>query len=267
MTEESGGYGTNRSVDTSSSDAPLIADLEKRIKKLEGGGKDIWDILSILGSLLIPVAIAFTGYLFSQQQKLTEQLQADRQIAIQERFNQANTEIASIQAQVQQSQAVSGLIEALSSADGPRRKIAVVAVEIALKPEDAKKVLEIIAAQDPDPDVVAAAENSLENINVSIASRAQDNERAGFQALLRGDLSAARQYFGAAYDQFPTLHNVDEIFRRVLTMEQIQTYETANSRQRQEILIGLYRQILSQYSWGMPEDLKQEMASRVADAS
>lgn len=255
----------NRSVDASSDDEPSILDLEKRIKKLEGGGKDIWDILSILGSLLIPVAIAFTGYLFSQQQKLTEQLQADRQIAIQEKFNQANTEIASIQAQVQQSQAVSGLIEALSSADGPRRKIAVVAVEIALKPEDAKRVLEIIAAQDPDPDVVATAENSLQNINIAI--RAEDNERAGFQALLQGDLSAARQYFGAAYDQFPTLHNVDEIFRRVLTVEQVQAYENADSRQQQEILIGLYRQILSQYSWGMPENLKQEMARRVAESS
>jgi hypothetical protein len=243
---------------------PTIQDLQARVEKLEKSkdSKDVWDVVNIIGSLLIPVAIAFTGYLFTQQQKLADQLQADRQLAIQKQFNQANTEIATIQAQVEQSQAFSGLIEALSSSDGPRRKLAVVAVEIALEPADAKKVLEIIAAQDSDPEVVAAAETSLQNINTAI--NAEDNERAGFQALLGGELAAARQYFAAAYDTFPTLHNVDEIYNRLLTTERVQAYENANSNQQQEILQGLYRQILEQYSWGMPEDLKQEMARRVA---
>lgn len=242
-----------------------LRDLQKRVEKLENGDKDIWDILNIIGSLLIPVAIAFTGFLFTQQQQVTEQLLAEKQQQTEERFNQANTEIASIQAQVEQSQAVSGLLDALSSSDGPKRRLAVIAVEIALEPEDAKKVLEIIAAQDDDPAVVAAAETSLENINIAID--AGDNERAGFQALLSGNLSAARQYFEAAYRTSPTLHNVDEIYHRLLTTEQVQDYDNASSDQKQTLLLGLYRQIIDQYSWGMPDDLKQDMKRRVAEGT
>lgn len=240
-----------------------IKELQERVTKLEKNkeSKDIWDVLNILGSLLIPVAIAFTGFLFTQQQKSTERLLAEKQQQTEERFNQANTEIASIQAQVEQSQAISGMLDALSSPDGPKRQLAVIAVEIALKPEDAKKVLRIIAAQDTNPAVVATAETSLENIQIAID--AGSNERAGFQAILNGNLAAARQYFEAAYKASPTLHNVDEIYNRLLAPNQIQTYEGANDAQKSEILRGLYRQILDQYSWGMPEDLKQEMKNRV----
>lgn len=190
--------------------------LEKRIKKLEGEGKDIWDVLGILGSLLVPVAIAFTGLLFTHQQESADERMALREQESEERFNQANTEIATMQARVEQSQAMSDLIDALSSNDGPKRKLAVVAVELALRPEDARKVLEIIATQDTDPEVQAAAVNSLENVNDVIEISA-DQERAGFQALLDGNLAQARQSFRAEYEASPELHNVDEIYNRLLT--------------------------------------------------
>ncbi|MEM1309342.1 MAG: hypothetical protein AAGF98_07555 [Cyanobacteria bacterium P01_H01_bin.153] len=238
--------------------------LEKRIKKLEGEGKDVWDVLSIIGSVLVPVAIAFTGLLFTYQQNIASERMALKEQESEERFNQANTEIATIQARVEQSQAMSNLIEALSSNDGPKRRLAVVAVELALRPEDAKKVLEIIASQDTDPQVVAAAENSLENVNVVIETTA-DSERAGFQALLDGDLIKARQSFGDAYDASPTLRNVDEIYNLVLTPTQVQTYNDASAAEQATILQRLYGRILADYARSMPDDLRTAMESRIVD--
>ncbi|MGD1862328.1 MAG: hypothetical protein ACFB0E_20460 [Leptolyngbyaceae cyanobacterium] len=240
--------------------------LEKRIKRLEGEKKDVWDVLSIIGSVLVPVAIAFTGLLFTYQQNIASERMAIKEQESEERFNQANTEIATIQARVEQSQAMSDLIDALSSNDGPKRRLAVVAVELALKPEDAKKVLEIIASQDTDPEVVATAQSSLASVNVVIETTA-DNERAGFQALLDGDLTKARQSFGEAYEISPTSRNVEEIYSTVLTPTQVQTYNNAGDAERATILQALYQQILETYPRSLPDDLKTEMESRIIDDS
>jgi hypothetical protein len=244
-----------------------IKELQERVTKLERKkeGKDIWDILNILGSLLIPVAIAYTGFLFTRQQQSAELLSSEKQQETEERFNQANIEVASIQAKVEQSQVISTLLEALSSPNSPKRQLAVKAVEIALKSEDAKKVLDIVVSQDADPAVVAAAEASLGNIRVAID--AESNEQLGFQAILSGNLAAARKYFEAAYRISPTRHNIDEIYNQLLATDQIQKYENANETQKSELLLQLYQKILRQYSWGMPEDIRQEMNRRIKTRS
>jgi len=252
MSEESGGYGVNQSVDTSSTNAPSIADLEKRIKKLEGGGKDIWDILSILGSLLIPVAIAFTGILFTQQQERNKQsLEKDQQ------------RLAENELRIEQSQALLNLIEPLSDSEPMKRELAAVATSIAIyDKEEAKRILEIVQKRDESPEVQETAASEIETITT-----AQGNEEAGFQALLAGDLMKARQYFESAYELLPILHNVDEIYNRLLTISQIERYENASNSEQQKILQDIYRQILDQYSWGMPNDVKQEMRRRLAEGS
>ena len=90
-----------------------------------------------------------------------------------------------------------------------------------------------------------------------------DNERAGFQAIVNGNLSNARAYFGYAYKQSPQHHNVDEIYNKLLTEATTQKYDNANDSEKQKILKELFQTIIDKYSWGAPEDVLNQIKSRL----
>jgi hypothetical protein len=93
------------------------------------------------------------------------------------------------------------------------------------------------------------------------------DEARGFRAILDGDLEKARTLFGTAYRLFPTYHNVDEIYNEVLTSEVIQAYKTAQPDGKKSIQRDVMQQILDSYSWGMPDDLHNEMKNRLEKES
>src|SRR5215207_9212828 len=92
------------------------AKLEGRVGKLEKKPKDRWDIAQIVGSFLIPLAIAYVGHTYArseQETKLTiEQRQADRQ-----------HEVAQANARVGQAGLIASMLDALLSPDAKRRKL------------------------------------------------------------------------------------------------------------------------------------------------
>ncbi len=85
---------------------------------------------------------------------------------------------------------------------------------------------------------------------------ADDFERRGFEALLAQDVKAAMNAFEAAYARWPTYHNVDEI-RKLL-----QQHQRALAEHDPDAWATVYRAILSDYSWGMPKDLRPEYRER-----
>jgi DNA repair exonuclease SbcCD ATPase subunit len=89
-------------------------------------------------------------------------------------------------------------------------------------------------------------------------------ERDGFRYILDGKLEEARRSFGQAYQVYPTYHNVDEIYHRVLRQDLIQSYNSASASEQQSIQREIMGVIIKNYSWGMPEDLLNEMKSRLA---
>lgn len=104
---------------------------------------------------------------------------------------------------------------------------------------------------------VEAALNQISNINTDF----RDQERAGFDAILKGDLEQARSLFESAYQAYPTYHNVDEIYNRVLTQNLIKTYNSASPSEKQSIQYEVMQKIVTSYSWGMPKDLLNDMKS------
>ncbi|HEX8069738.1 MAG TPA: hypothetical protein VF546_07300 [Pyrinomonadaceae bacterium] len=81
------------------------------------------------------------------------------------------------------------------------------------------------------------------------------NEREGFKALLGGDLTQARNRFGAAYTQFPTYHNVDEIYNGVLTRALVDEFNRADAGRKAELQKNALTRIYDQYRWGIPPDI------------
>ena len=89
-------------------------------------------------------------------------------------------------------------------------------------------------------------------------------ERDGFRYILDGKLEEARRSFEQAYNAYPTYHNVDEIYHQVLTQDRISAYNSGSSNEKQSIQREIMQEIVVQFYWGMPEDLLNEMKSRLA---
>ena len=83
-------------------------------------------------------------------------------------------------------------------------------------------------------------------------------EIQGFNHILEGDLSKAREYFGRAYYIEPTLHMIDEIYNEVLTDNVVNDYdlidEFGKKQKNKEIIENIY----NNYSWGMGSDIKNQ---------
>lgn len=88
-----------------------------------------------------------------------------------------------------------------------------------------------------------------------------DTEAAAFSAIIEGNLEEARNLFGKAYAAHPTLHNVDEIFRKVLTQDRVDNYSSADVAKKAEILKQVAEEILKTYSWGLTDDTKAKLRS------
>ena len=90
-----------------------------------------------------------------------------------------------------------------------------------------------------------------------------DIENQGFKAILSGDLGKARKLFESAYKSYPTYHNVDEIYHKVLTDKTINDYQAADPGKKKEIQLEVMQQVLESYSWGMPANLYDDMRDKV----
>jgi hypothetical protein len=99
--------------------------------------KDAWDKLSILGSALIPAAIALAGFFYSNATKQAED-------AANELKEKREGEIATINAQVNQAHLLSTFMEPLLSGDTLKQAIAMNAILIGV-PVQGKQIVELIA--------------------------------------------------------------------------------------------------------------------------
>ena len=160
-----------------------IISLVERVEALESDKKDIWDKLNIIGSLLLPVAIASITVAFSFVELRVNQSNNNNQQELEEKRNASDRAIASIdadaskrQADVSQGQTISDLIEPLLKNDSPEQKLAIEAVRIALKPEDASNLLNLLSSLQPEtqPILLEAARQAEEDAQ---AQRIQEIQR------------------------------------------------------------------------------------------
>ena len=119
------------------------------------------------------------------------------------------------------------------------------------------QVRAVPAAAAPAPVAAAPAQVVAEDTR---SERAGAAERAGFEALLARDARVALRHFDAARGIWPEYHNVAEIGRL------LRAWDERLSRRPQEAWPALYREILTRYSWGMPEDLRPALRSAAAAA-
>jgi len=102
-----------------------VRQLEADVAELKRKRRDVWDVVQIIGTLLLPVAIAFAGYYYSLSMKAAEIASADRHAT-------ADQEVARINSRVGQAGLVLQYLPELFNSDPKRRDIAARTIQKAL---------------------------------------------------------------------------------------------------------------------------------------
>jgi len=132
-----------------------VAKLEERLAALEarGSDKDRWDKFQILAALLIPAAVAFAGYYFSNAL-------ADAQREAENHRAQASQMVAEASTRVSQAELISTFMKSLLSENRAEKALAIKAVILAL-PEEGPQLVMAIQISSPDQETRATAHAAL----------------------------------------------------------------------------------------------------------
>ncbi len=121
-------------------DKEILNRLEKVEEKVANNKKDFWEVVKILNPILIPVAIAFVGWYFTNQHN-------KNQLELQKRNSENQQEIALINSTVGQSSLIKDFLPHLNSSDSTERNIALIAILYAA-PAPGKEIVDKIAQSD-----------------------------------------------------------------------------------------------------------------------
>lgn len=161
---------------------PRLVELERRLARVERRPKDPWDILRAVATLMLPLAIAYGGWKFSEASSRA-------QIASARQMHEGTIAIANIDARVKQAGLVASFMEALTGNSPERRNLAIKAVLIAL-PQEGPELVRGLTAGSTDPATARFAAEALDTRREDLVRRlfggdAQDRIRAS-EDLLRG---------------------------------------------------------------------------------
>src|SRR5882724_6907250 len=115
--------------------------------------RDVWDIIQIVGSALIPAAIALAGFFYSNAVKKAED-------AANELKNNKDIEIATLNSQVNQAQLLATFMEPLVSKDSLKQAIAINAILIGM-PIQGKLILNLLAKNKNKSETQSLASTAL----------------------------------------------------------------------------------------------------------
>lgn len=143
-----------------------VGELEKDIEQLKSKKKDKWDIIQILGGLLLPFAIAFVGWQYSKSMKDQELKQASTMANLQLQFSKQkevfDQQVSELNSKVNQAKLVALFLKNLLAKDKKEQKLAIESILIGL-PVEGPRLVEVIQSTDVEDDIKLFAEQRLEN--------------------------------------------------------------------------------------------------------
>jgi hypothetical protein len=155
--------------------------LEDEVKKLKNKRKDSWDVLQILGGLLIPAAIAYAGWQYSvamNDAEIQSSIKiAKLQIESSEQKAEFEQRISETNARVSQAGLVASFLKSLLSKEEAEQKLAIKAVLIAL-PAEGPRLVKLLKESDEKEDVKKFASVSLSNYRNTLVSQFFSTEKS-----------------------------------------------------------------------------------------
>lgn len=173
--------------------------------------------LLVLGTVLVPLLVCGLGTLVTLRQVHFQNEQAERTARHMESTSQREAELQRATVSVSQANMVQGFLDALTSDDPRKRKLAVQAVLVAL-PQLGAELAKIVEQTDPDTTVRAAATDSvsahvaglvsqLSSADESARSKATDALNASFHSDPRV-VSAVETHLRKHEDEDSAYHSV-----------------------------------------------------------
>lgn len=169
-----------------------LRELRAEIAKLRKPSKDRWDRLQVLGTLLVPLAIAFAANRFSEEMKQAEieaaAVNAAAQRELEETRGDREYAIATTNARLSQGGFLRTLLDDLVSADPRKQKLASQAVLVAL-PESGPallRVLEETGTSETKQTATAALENRRPVLIAQFFGESRAVRQAAYESLLSG---------------------------------------------------------------------------------
>jgi hypothetical protein len=165
-----------------------VRELKAKVAGLQRPSKDLLDYLQVIGTLLVPAAVAIAGYLFTREMKQAEIQAADAQRQIEQARTDRDYAIASVNARLGQGGFVRTLLEDLLSQDIRKQKLASEAVLIVL-PEDGPRLLRALEVSG-SPEARGSATAALEHRRPVLIGRlfadSASRRQAAYEALVGG---------------------------------------------------------------------------------
>ena len=169
-----------------------LNELKAKIEKIEKPAKDPWDRLQVLGTLLVPVAIAFAAQHYTAEMKQAEieasAVNAAAQREIEETRGDRDYSIATTNARISQGGFLRTLLDDLLSDNPRKQKLASQAVMVAL-PESGPALLRVLE-ETGTPDTQRTATAALGNRRPVLIAQFFDESRAvrraAYESLVSG---------------------------------------------------------------------------------
>jgi hypothetical protein len=203
-------------------DEQNVAELRAKAAKRERPAKDAWDRLQVLGTLLVPIAIAVAANHFSAQMKQAEleaaRITAAAQRQIEETRGDRDYAIATANARITQGGFLRTLLDDLLSTDPRKQKLAGQAVLVAL-PESGPallRVLEETGSADAKRTATAALNQRRLVLIAQFFSESRATRQAAYESLVSGwsaDSTIIAELIAAARDNKA---NVDGVYNSLV---------------------------------------------------
>lgn len=136
--------------------------------------------------IIVPISLALAGHLFGVQMKNAELESQDKRFTTEHQFELAKQDATW---RITKSELVYKFMDALTSSEEIKRKLAVEAIMIAL-PEDGPRIAEVVAKNDPNVEVQNAANNSIRRqilrISNEMFSQDKSTRLSGTQTAISG---------------------------------------------------------------------------------
>lgn len=200
--------------------------------------------LLVLGTVLVPLLVCGLGTLVTLRQLHFQNEQAERTAQHLERTSHREAELQRATVSVSQANMVQGFLDALTSDDPRKRKLAVQAVLVAL-PQLGAELAKMVEQTDPDTSVRAAATDSVSAHVAGLVSQlssedesARSKATAALNASFRSDprvVTAVKSHLTKHEDDDSAYHSVlllNSLDRAMLRAQRADVSEIATRAER-----------------------------------
>ncbi|GBL11936.1 hypothetical protein MSj_03446 [Microcystis aeruginosa Sj] len=215
-------------------------------------------LIGVVSSVITIVLTVFNTYTKWQIDAADQRLK-ERGQELEAIFKQRTADIEALKERTSRYTFVKTLFQDLESNDSKKQTLTINLIRLTLTEGESERLFRGFT-NSPDQTLQKVGNEGIAVIQKekSSAQVAAEKEREGFLYLREKKFDDALKAFEAAEKSFPTYHNVYEISN--LLRKERGNFSNPEARKR------ILKRIIDEYSWGMPDDIKDQLR-KISDSN